>query len=76
MYSQAIRRIGVQPHEAMMVGDRYDTDISGALGMGLATTGVLTGVSSRHDFETAIKPPHIIANNLVELRKLFEASDS
>ena len=76
MYDQAIRRIGVQPHEAMMVGDRYDTDISGALGMGLATTGVLTGVSSRHDFETAIKPPHIIANNLVELRALFEASDA
>ena len=60
----------------MMVGDRYDTDISGALGMGLATTGVLTGVSSRHDFETAIEPPHIIATDLVELRKLFEASDA
>ena len=76
MYDQAIRRICVQPDEAMMVGDRYDTDISGALGMGLTTTGVLTGVSSRHDFETAIKPPHIISNDLVELRKLFEASDS
>ncbi len=76
MYAQAIRRIGAQPNEVMMVGDRYDTDISGALMMGLATTGVLTGVSSRRDFESAEKPPHLIASDLLELRKMFEQQDS
>lgn len=72
MYDQAIRRLGAAPEEVMMVGDRYDTDISGALKMGLITTGVLTGVSSRHDFETAPIPPHIIATDLPELQKMFE----
>lgn len=75
MYDQAIRRIGLSADQVMMVGDRYDTDISGALSMGLGTTGVLTGVSSRHDFESAEKPPHIIAADLVELRSIFAKGD-
>ena len=76
MYDQAIRRLGLQPNETMMVGDRYDTDIAGALAMGLVTTGVLTGISSRHDFETAADPPQIIANDLLELRQIFERGDA
>lgn len=76
MYDQAIRRVGASPEEVMMVGDRYDTDISGALKIGMPTTGVLTGVSTRHDFESAASPPHIIATDLVELRKLFEQYDA
>ena len=76
MYEQAVRRIGLTPGETMMVGDRYDTDISGAITFGLATTGVLTGVSSRDDFESAAKPPQIIAADLVELRRLFEQHDA
>ena len=76
MYDQAVRRVGAQPHEVMMVGDRYDTDISGALPLGLMTTGILTGVTTRHEFESAIQPPHLIANDLIELKKLFEQHDS
>ena len=75
MYDQAIRRLGLQPETTMMVGDRYDTDISGALAMGLVTTGVLTGVSSRHEFESAARPPHLIASDLLELRQIFEKHD-
>ena len=75
MYIQAVRRLGLDPSDVMMVGDRYDTDISGALTLGLATTGVLTGVSTRIDFEGAEKPPHFVAENLVELRQLFEEHD-
>lgn len=75
MYDQAVRRLGAEPTEVMMVGDRYDTDICGALTLGLATTGVLTGVSSRQDFEETQQPPHFIAENLVELRRLFEEHD-
>jgi len=76
MYDQAIRRMGLLPEAAMMVGDRYDTDIAGALAMGLATTGVLTGVCSRADFESATTPPHLIMTDLVELRRAFEQADA
>ena len=76
MYDQAVRRIGADVEEVMMVGDRYDTDISGALTVGLVSTGVLTGVSSRSEFEDAPQPPHLIAEDLIELRRLFEPADS
>ena len=76
MYDQAVRRIGADVEEVMMVGDRYDTDISGALTVGLVSTGVLTGVSSRSEFEDAPQPPHLIAEDLIELRRLFEQADS
>jgi 4-nitrophenyl phosphatase len=75
MYEQAIHRVGANPDEVMMVGDRYDTDISGALKIGMATTGVLTGVSTRQEFESASEPPHLIAKDLIELRELFEQYD-
>lgn len=75
MYDQAIRRLGATPEQVMMVGDRYDTDISGALEMGLVTTGILTGVSTREDFERAAKPPHLIVADLMELKRLFEKAD-
>ena len=76
MYDQAIRRLGVRANEAMMVGDRYDTDISGAQTVGLVTAGVLTGVSTLHDFESAPTPPDLISANLVELRRRFEEHDA
>jgi 4-nitrophenyl phosphatase len=72
MFEQALRRIGLPAHQVMMVGDRYDTDIAGALEVGMITTGVLTGVSSREDFESAPKPPHLIVEDLEELKQLFE----
>jgi 4-nitrophenyl phosphatase len=76
MYDQAIRRVGANVDEVLMVGDRYDTDISGALKIGMPTVGILTGVSSKHDFESASKPPHLIAKDLVELRQIFERNDA
>jgi len=76
MFDQALRRIGLQPDQTMMVGDRYDTDIKGALAMGLLTTGILTGVSTRQDFESASVPPHLIAEDLIQLQKWFAQQDA
>ena len=42
----------------MMVGDHYDTDILGALAVGLATIRSLTGIGRRQDFESATLPSH------------------
>ncbi|PJF45354.1 MAG: phosphatase, partial [Candidatus Thermofonsia Clade 3 bacterium] len=51
MFEEAMRRLGVAPEETMMVGDRYETDIVGALKLGMLTVGVLTGVDTRATFE-------------------------
>lgn len=51
MFEQALHRLGVSAEETMMVDDRYDTDIAGAIELGMTTAGVLTGVTSREGFE-------------------------
>jgi 4-nitrophenyl phosphatase len=67
MFEIALHRLGVAPHETMMVGDRYDTDIAGAIAMGLKTVGVLTGIDTRAHFEAQQSPPHLVAEDLAQL---------
>lgn len=66
MYEQAMARLHLTVDQTLMVGDRYDTDISGAIQLGLWTAGILTGISTRADFESASPPPDLIANNLAD----------
>ena len=67
MYQLAMHRLGVTADETMMVGDRYDTDIAGALALGLKTVGMLTGIDTRAHFEAQPQPPHLIAQDLTAL---------
>jgi 4-nitrophenyl phosphatase len=67
MYEIALHRLGVDAHATMMVGDRYDTDIAGAISLGLKTVGMLTGIDTREHFEAQPLPPHLIAEDLTQL---------
>lgn len=75
MYELAMHRVQSQPAETMMVGDRYETDITGATTLGLVTTGVLTGISSRAVFEAGTPPPDFILSGLPALLELFQQAD-
>ncbi len=75
MYELAMHRVHSQPAETMMVGDRYETDITGATTLGLVTTGVLTGISSREVFEAGTPPPDFILSGLPALLELFQQAD-
>ena len=75
MYEQAMARLNLTAGQTLMVGDRYDTDISGASQVGLWTAGVLTGVSTRADFEQASPPPDLIADNLLDLVRQLRQAD-
>jgi len=76
MFEEAMRRLGVAPEETMMVGDRYETDIVGALKLGMLTVGVLTGVDTRATFEAQSAPPHLIVEGLPELLACFQRADA
>ena len=67
MYEQALARLNLTAGQTLMVGDRYDTDISGAIPLGLWTAGVLTGINTRAEFEQADPPPDLIADDLPDL---------
>lgn len=53
MFESALRLLGVAPERALMVGDRLDTDISGAQAVGMQTVLLLSGVTSPEVMATA-----------------------
>jgi len=67
MYQLALERLGTTPQETLVVGDRLETDISGAQAIGCRTALVLSGVSSAADASAWQPPPDIIAKNLASL---------
>jgi len=69
MYELALREHGIEPGEALAVGDRLDTDVEGAKRAGLAAALVLTGAAKLGDLEKARVKPDYVLNSL---RDLFE----
>jgi 4-nitrophenyl phosphatase len=65
---------GARPEQALMVGDRAETDIEGAKRIGLHTALVLTGVTSRTAVPglPATQQPEAVLNDLTELPALVE----
>ncbi len=76
MFQQAMRKVGTQPEETLMVGDRYETDIVGAIRLGMPTVGVLTGVTTREQYETIEPKPDFILAGLPELLARFKEADA
>ena len=63
MFEEALRLLGSEPGETMMVGDRLDTDIAGAKAMGMQTILVLSGATTSDQAAGAsIQPDHIRAD--------------
>ena len=75
MYQLALQRLGVQPQETLMVGDRYETDHAGAIKLGLATAGVLTGITTREQFLQANPRTDFVLAGLPALLEQFQAVD-
>ncbi len=63
----ALEVAGVGPGEALMIGDRLETDILGAKRVGLDTALVLTGVSREEDISQQGITPTLVAQDLPAL---------
>ena len=74
MFEEAVRRLGTEPAETLMVGDRLETDIEGAYNVGLQTALILTGVSTRDDVGE-IKPDYVL-DDLSDLIQTLRESKS
>ena len=64
MMRTALKRLGVHSGEAVMIGDRMDTDIIAGMESGLTTVLVLTGVTSRDDLCDYPYMPNIILDGI------------
>lgn len=67
MYRVALERLGTQPEETLVVGDRLETDIAGAQAIGCRTALVLSGVSTDEAAHAWRPEPDWIEANLAEV---------
>jgi 4-nitrophenyl phosphatase len=69
MYRVALERLQVEPEQALVVGDRLETDIAGAQKLGCRTALVLSGVTSKMEALSWSPPPDWIEADLTELMR-------
>ena len=73
LLEQALHRMGVAPAEAVMIGDRLDTDIAAGHAVGMLTVLVLTGVSTREEIAAAPVKPDLVLTDLNALVEVLVA---
>jgi 4-nitrophenyl phosphatase len=76
MLLMGAERLGCQPGDAAIVGDRLDTDIAGGGRAGLRTILVLTGVSTAADVERSALKPDAVYKDLPTLQSALAAAQS
>ncbi len=64
MYRFALEKLKISPDQALIVGDRLETDIAGAQTLGCKSALVLSGVSTREQGLAWDPSPDIIARDL------------
>lgn len=76
MYEIALESLGnISPSEALMVGDRLDTDIAGAKVVGMQTALVFTGVTSPDDLTGGDVWPDVAYEDLPALLRAWAGDD-
>lgn len=75
MFEQAMHKLGSSAATTLMVGDRYETDIAGAIELGMPTAAVLTGITTAEEFRTVPARPALILPGLPELLDAFQQAD-
>ena len=71
MFEAALRLLGTNPSETLMIGDRLNTDITGAALLGFKTALVLSGVATRAEAEISTLKPDGIFDHLAALRSAW-----
>jgi 4-nitrophenyl phosphatase len=63
----SMEKLGTQPHESLVIGDRLETDIAAGQGVGCPTALVLSGVSTRAQGESWKPKIDLIVEDLATL---------
>lgn len=67
MMEMALERLEIQPEQALVVGDRLNTDVAAGQAAGCPTALVLTGIATREEAENWHPRPDIIAEDLASI---------
>lgn len=72
MMRSALKKLNCHSAEAVMIGDRMDTDVISGLESGMATVLVLSGVSTPEVVETYAYRPTIVLNGVGDIVSMAE----
>lgn len=72
MMRTGLRLLRCHSAEAVMIGDRMDTDVISGMESGMSTVLVLSGVSTRDTLDTYAYRPSIVLNGVGDIPKLAE----
>ncbi len=72
MYQEALRRMGATPETTAMIGDRIDTDIAGAAGVGLTTVLTLSGITTEEDLRASSIRPDLVCDDIADVTRRWE----
>ena len=75
MMRTGLRLLNCHSDEAVMVGDRMDTDVISGLESGMKTVLVLSGVSTPETLKTFGYRPYAVLNDVGDIAKFAEADD-
>ena len=67
MMRTGLRMLGVHSDEAVMIGDRMDTDMIAGIETGLDTALVLSGVTAREEIEAFPYRPRLVLNGVGDI---------
>lgn len=67
MMRTGLRLLGCHSAEAVMIGDRMDTDVISGMESGMSTVLVLSGVSTRETLDTYAYRPNIVLNGVGDI---------
>lgn len=73
MFQAALHLLEVRADQTLMIGDRLDTDMAGAQGVGIATAFVGSGVHSIAEAAAWPTPPDVILPDLAAVLRLLRA---
>ena len=71
MYELALQRLRVMPEEAIVIGDRLDTDIAGGQVLGCVTGLVLSGVTTEYEARHWQPQPDYVAQDFEKLIEML-----
>lgn len=76
MFLMARRRLGLHTEETVMIGDTMETDIKGAVELGLQAFLVLTGSTPRDSLTNYAYQPTRVLNSLTDLVNAMPAAET
>jgi len=71
VFDLALRSMELEKPQALVVGDRFETDVRGAHDFGLACALLKTGEFAPADLDGPLQPDHVF-ESITELLSLFE----